>query len=56
MSSVTKPNVKTEKKVMEKIFPQPFIKWITAVLTRMKKMWSMQDALSGIQIYADIED
>ena len=56
MSSVAKPNVKTEKKFLEKFVPQPFIKLITAVLTRMKNMWSMQNALSGIQIYGDMED
>ena len=56
MSDDAKSEVKTEKKLLEKFFPQPFFKLIIAVLTRMKNMWSMQDALSGIQIYGDMED
>ena len=56
MSGDAKPEVKTENKLFQKFVPQPFFKLFAAVLTRMKNMWSMQNALSGIQIYGDMED
>jgi hypothetical protein len=56
MSGDTKFEVKTEKSLLEKFVPQPFFKLITVVLTKVKNMWSMQDTLSGIRIYADMED
>lgn len=56
MSADAKPNVKTVKKLLVKLIPQPFFKLITVVLTRLKNMWLMQNALSGIQIYGDMED
>ena len=56
MSGDAKPKMNTEKKLFQKFIPQPFFKLITIVLTRIKNMWSMQNALSGIQIYGDMED
>lgn len=56
MSADAKSNVNTDKKLLGKFTHQPFFKLIIAVLTRMKNMWSMQNALSGIQIYGDMED
>jgi hypothetical protein len=56
MSGDAKPEVKTEKNLLEKFISQPFFKLITVVLTKVKNMWSMQSALSGIQIYGDMED
>jgi hypothetical protein len=56
MSGDVRPNVKTGKKLLEKFIPQPFFKLIAVVLTRLKNMWLMQNTLSGIQIYGDMED
>ena len=56
MSGDAKPKLTTENKRLEKFIPQPVFKLITVVLTRMKNMWSMQNAVSGIQIYGDMED
>ena len=56
MSGNTKPKVKTEKKLFQKFISQPLIKLITIALTGIKNLWSMQNALSGIQIYGDMDD
>ena len=56
MSGDAKPNVNTEKNLLEKFIPQPFFKLMTVVITKLKNMWSMQNALSGIQIYGDMDD
>jgi hypothetical protein len=56
MSGDAKPNLKTKNKLFQKLIPQLFFKLIAAVLTGMKNMWSMQNTLSGIQIYGDMED
>ena len=56
MFSDAKPKVKTERNLLEKFIPQLFFELITVVFTRLKNMWSMQNTLSGIQIYGDMED
>ena len=56
MSGDAKPKVKTEENLLEKFIPQSFVKLSTAVLVWVKNILSMENALSGIQIYGDIED
>jgi hypothetical protein len=56
MSGNAKSKVKTEENLLEKFIPQSFIKLRTAVLAWIENILSMENALSGIQIYGDMED
>ena len=56
MSGNTKSKGITEENLLKKFIPQSFVKLSAAVLAWIENILSMENALSGIQIYGDMED
>jgi len=48
--------VKINQTLLDKVIPHPLQKLITAALRKLKNAWSMENALTGIQFYGDMDD
>jgi hypothetical protein len=50
------PTVKIEQNPPSKVISEQLEKVITAALTKLKRIWHHENALTGIQFYGDLED
>ena len=56
MSKDTRPAVKTNQTLLEKVIPQTLEKFITDTLSKLKDALLQENAMTGIQFYGEMDD
>jgi hypothetical protein len=56
MSEEATSKMETNQTFLEKVIPHPLEKFITAALAKLKRAWSQENMLTGIQFYTDNDD
>jgi hypothetical protein len=56
MSEEAMSKMETNQTLLEKVIPHPLEKFIAAALAKLKRTWSQENTLTGIQFYTDIDD